>query len=548
MLREWTWHREDTHAADGMVVTKHHLAAATGRDILAAGGNAVDAAVAAGFSLAVVEPFGSGLGGGGHMVVHEAATGETSVVDFAMRAPAAATADMFRLGPGSPAKFGWAPVQDEGNVVGPRSVTVPGTPAGLCEAHRRWGTLPLEQLLRPAIDQAESGIPVDLFSAASIAYYARQIAASPRARAIYFRDGRPLRPAIVQEEPELLVQAEMATLIRRLAREGPAAFYAGEVADAIEHEIRAGGGLMAAEDLSSYRAMHSAPGLLGQYGDVEIVGVPGATGGTTVIEALQILDGLDLRASGHNSAVSLRYIAEALRLAFADRYSLMGDPDFAPPFDYLTSLEHAARRRRELQLGRSAPRTPERSLAGTPTETVQLTVVDARRNVVSMTQTLLGWSGVLAGGTGFALNGAMRWFDPRPGFPNSIAGRKRPLTNMAPLILRRDGRPFLAIGAAGARRIISALVQVVVNVVDHGLPLQAAIEAPRIDASGDEVLVDSRLEHGVASALEGFGYRCRRVDDGFLASTFASPSGIWIDGSRLHGGATFWEDSSVAAL
>jgi gamma-glutamyltranspeptidase/glutathione hydrolase len=340
----------------------------------------------------------------------------------------------------------------------------------------------------------------------------------------------------------------MASLLRSLVRLGPAAVYDGEVAQAIEREVRTGGGVMAADDLRSYTPVHSAEPLLGHYRDIEIVGVPGASGGTTVIEALQILEGVDLRATGHNSAESLRYIAGALRLAFADRYAAMGDPEFVEPFEYLSSPEHAAKQRSTLLAGRPTPQTPQPALVGGPTETVQLTVVDAQRNVVSLTQTLLGWSGVLAPGTGFALNAAMRWFDPRPGQPNSIAGRKRPLTNMAPLILRRNGAPFLALGATGARRIIGALVQVIVNVVDHGLPLQAALDAPRIDASSDAVLVDSRLDPGVVADLEAFGYRCRRVADGFLASIFACPSGIWIDSSHLHAGASFWEDSAVAGL
>lgn len=545
MLSDWRWRREDTPTEYGMVVTKHPLAAAAGRDMLRAGGNAVDAAVAAGFSLTVVEPFGSGIGGGGHMVVHRASDGQTAVVDFAMRAPKAATPDMYELEPGPPAKFGWAPVRDEANVFGAQAITVPGTPAGLCEAHRRWGTLPLGQLLLPAIQQAENGTPMDLFNAASIAYYARQIADSNRAREIFLKDGRPLRPAILQEEPDLLVQRDLGALLRAIARDGPAALYDGEVAEAMEREVRAGGGVMVADDLRAYRPSVHSPGLLGKYRDVEIVGVPEACGGTTVIEALQILDGLDSDVGSHNSATSLHRIAEALRLAFADRYQLMADADFVAPFAFLASPEHAAQRRAALSPGTAVPAPQGPVAVSGPTETVQLTVVDAERNVVCLTQTLLGWSGVVPPRAGFSLNGAMRWFDPRPGRHNSVAGGKRPLTNLSPLILRRGGIPFLALGAVGARRIISALVQVVVNVVDYGLEFQEAIEAPRIDASGEELLIDARIDPRTVAALEARGHRYRRVEEAFLAFTLATPSGIWIDGARLRGGASFWEDSAV---
>jgi gamma-glutamyltranspeptidase/glutathione hydrolase len=545
MLRDWRWTRPDAPAEQGMVVTKSPFAAEAGLEMLRAGGNAVDAAVAASFSLAVVEPFSAGMAGGGHMLVHQAASGETSVVDFAMRAPGGATPDMYELEPGSPAKFGWTAVRDEANVFGALSVTVPGTPAGLCEAHRRWGILPLDQVLGPAIRHAEQGVPLDLFGAATIAYYSGQIAASERARAMYFRDGRPLRPLILQEEPEILVQEDLGRVLRAIGQDGPAALYDGPVAEAIGAEVRALGGVLSADDLRGYRPGVTSPGLRGSYRDVEIVAVPDGCGGTTVVEALQILDGLDLAAHAHNSVASLHRIAEALHLAFADRYERMGDPDFVGPFDFLGTAEHAAARRSSLSDSATVKAVSGPIPVRSPTETVQVSVVDSQRNVVSLTTTLLGWSGVIAPETGFSLNGAMRWFDPRPGRHNSVAGGKRPLTNMSPLILRRNGVPFLALGGVGARRIISALVQVVVNMVDYGMPFQEAIEAPRIDASGEELLVDTRLGGETLRGLERLGHRSRAAEEAFLAFIFASPSGIHIEGDRLRGGASFWEDTAV---
>jgi gamma-glutamyltranspeptidase/glutathione hydrolase len=539
--------------AQHMVAAKHPAAVKAALDILERGGNAVDAAVTAAFAVGVLEPWMSGVGGGGFMTV-QMASGERAVVDYFARAPIAARGDLFQLTPEFGAsRVGFSGVVDDANAFGPLSVATPGMVRGMALAMERFGTRPLAETIAPAIQFAEDGLLVDWYAGMLIASQQAIVRRDDETARIFLTDGLPPAPLFGRSSPRLK-QPDLARTLRRIADQGADGFYRGEVAQRIVDHLRSLGGILTLEDFDEYQPTLVDPLVLG-YRDVDLVLLPFQAGGTHVGEAFGILNGFDLPASGHNTAASLHLIAEASRRATADRVAYVGDPDFvAIDWARLTSAKYAAERRNEIDpYHASQPSSGSGIARGAAVGvgaaayadegcTTHLSVVDRDGNMVSVTQTLtlIFGSAVTVPGTGVLLNDSMNLFDPRPGGPNAVGSRKRPASNMAHVIAVRDGVPVLAVGAPGGRRILDTCLQMTLDVVDYGLDIQTACAAPLIDCSStSEVLADDQLPAAALRGLRERGHVVNAVPVSFSPRQFASPTGVTVDSETglRHGGA-----------
>ena len=525
-----------------MVAAKHPWAVDAALDMLERGGNAVDAAVTAAFSVSVLEPWMSGLGGGGFMTI-QMASGERAVVDYFSRAPGRARPDMYPLTGGFGATgVGFGGVRDDANAYGALAVATPGMVHGMATALRRFGTRDLAETVAPAIGFAEDGFPIDWYQGMLIASELGVIRRDPETSRIFLTDGLPPVPQFGKPTPRLK-QPELARTLRRIADNGPDGFYRGETAERIANHVQALGGVLGEADLAEFAATVVEP-LVVRYRDAELVLLPYQAGGTTIGEAFGILHGFDLAGLGHNSARALHLIAEASRRGTADRLAYLGDPDFVSiDWQRLTSTEYAAERRADIDPRRASKPAPGARIArdGPPAGaargasdtgcTTHLSVVDSDGNMVSVTQTLtlIFGSAVTVPGTGVLLNDNMNLFDPRPGLANSVAPRKRPASSMAHVIAVRDGRPVLAVGAPGGRRIMDTCLQMTLDVLDFGLDIQAACAAPLIDASGPELLVDDRLPARTRQTLREMGHTVLDATVSFAPRHFASPTGVMLD-------------------
>ncbi len=506
----WAFDPPPAAARQGMVVTAQALASEVGVDILRQGGNAVDAAVAVGYALAVVYPAAGNLGGGGFMLLH-LADGRTTFLDFREKAPLAATQGMF--------------LDEQGNVVRGRStetwlaVGVPGSAAGLEAARARYGTLPREALLRPAVRLARDGFVLRDGDIALLGQATDDFRRDPAAAAIFLPGGQPLAAG------DRLVQTDLAQTLERLAEAGPDALYRGPIGDAIVAASQAGGGILAKPDFEAYRVRELPPAECSYRGYQVASAPPPSSGGVTLCEILNILEGYDLRAMGFHSAAEVHVLVEAMRHAYIDRNSRLGDPDFVPnPAARLLDKDYAAAIRARIDLARA---TPSANLnAGTPphegTNTTHFSVMDRNGNAVAVTYTLNSWFGVrrVAADTGILLNNEMDDFTSKPGTPNmfglvqgeanAVAPGKTPLSSMSPTVLSRDGKPVMVIGSPGGSRIITITLAAIVNVIDHGMTLQEAINAPRLHHQWlpDTVYVERfALSPDTRAALEARGHR-----------------------------------------
>jgi gamma-glutamyltranspeptidase/glutathione hydrolase len=568
---DWVLERTEAVARGGMVAAKTAAAAEVGAGVLRRGGNAVDAAVATAFAAGVVEPWMSGLGGGGFMVVHR--PGEAPrVVEFPMVAPAGATPAMFPLaGTGADtALFGWPAVVDQANIVGHRAVAVPGAVAGLALALERFGTIALADALAPAIRLAEEGAPVTWHTTLTIARDLANLARFPATAAVFCPNGIP--PATIeQHRAAILRQPDLARTLGTIAAEGPGAFYEGPLARTIVGHLAEHGAPVTEADFAGYQAT-VAPALTTTYARHEVATIGKGSGGTTLVETLNLLAAAGVGRLGHNTPQALHLIALALRQAFADRYAYLADPEaVAVPVEALVAADYAAERAAgfDRHLGAVTAGPPERlgvghglaasvpEYVGQPNQasdgsTTHLGAIDREGVAVSLTTTLLGlWgSRVVAPGTGVLLNNGMMWFDPEPGRPNSVAGGKRPLSNMAPLLLARGGRAVASLGGSGGRRIMACNAQLVVNLLDHGLSIQPAISAPRIDASTLELLVSPRLPRATRDDLAARGHRLAVRDERLFTGDFASPVGVLAgtDGLLRGGADPFYYPAAVVGV
>jgi len=565
------WENERAVKASRLTVTKsqlevphacvtagHPLGARVGAEILRRGGNAVDAAVATAFAMAVVEPFMSCLAGGGSMLIHRPRTGTSVALDFNVEAPQRAHARMYRLGHGrSGDLFPWRAVEGDANVHGHLAVAVPGSVAGLALALERWGTLDLRDAVAPAARLARLGVPIDWYLAGVTAMYAEELARFPEAARTYLRGGRwPPRPANLEGGDRVRYPA-LARSLELIGKEGPSVFYRGELAQAIEAEVRRGEGILDRTDLARYRVRVTQP-LTGDYRGVTLLGMPGATGGVTALEMLNVLECFEAGSAGSGGPTSARAAhlrTEAIRVSFEDRLRWLGDPArVRAPWTALAGKAYAravaagirpdgrrhARRRVDpwrFERGQSKPaRAPAASSTGECT--TQVCAVDRDRMLVSLTHTAVSLFGskVVVPGTGLLLSNGMIWFDPEPGRPNSIEPGKRALVNMTPFLALRDGAPYLAVGAPGGRKIVSAVPQVLSNLIDFALGPQAAVEAPRLHTEGGPVQVDDRMGAATVSELRRRGHRIVPLTETYSSFYFARPQVIEVTRRGLAAG------------
>ncbi len=563
METEWYISRLEARGRGGMVAAKTAGAAAAGTEILRKGGNAVDAAVATAFAAAVVEPWMNGIGGGGYMVVH-APGDDPAVVEYPMVAPAGARPEMFPLASGGGVDdglFGWPAVVDYINVWGYKSVAVAGTTAGLAAALERWGTISLAEALAPAIRYAEVGVPIYWHTSWMIARDLATLRLFPETARI-FLDANGL-PPITQEQPnpKLMRQPDLGRTLRAIASDGPRVMYEGAIGQAIASDLAANGAPFTGDDFAGYQA-RIVPALSTTYGGAEVHTIGGGTGGTTLVESLNIASQWRLREIGYHMPEALNRMAQAFRIAFADRFAWLADATQVDiPVEVLTDLAYAQERAAEQVadrfvelpaasaervgishgLGVSVPDYVSSALSPgqmADGSTTHLSVMDSNGMAVSCTQTLLSlWgSRVTIPGTGVLMNNGMMWFDPAPDRPNSVAGGKTPLSNMAPLILARDGKPFAAIGSSGGRRIMNCNAQLVMNMTDWRLAAQAAINAPRIDCSTAELLMSWRFPDATVSAMHALGHRVGIRDEKLFTGDFASPAVVRLGTDRIFDG------------
>lgn len=499
-------------AKNGMVVAQERIAAGIGRDVLTRGGNAIDAAVATGFAMAVTYPRAGNIGGGGFMMIHLASSNEDIAIDYRESAPAAATRDMFLGDDGKPDT---KKSRDQALGIG-----VPGTVAGLALALEKYGSgkFKLADLLTPAIALARDGFVIADDTADTLPDWHRRLAKWPSSVKIFSRaDGASLQPG------DRLVQSDLATTLEAIAAQGVSGFYDGPVAEKLAAGIQAAGGIITRDDLKAYQPVVRTP-MRGTYRGFDIVSMPlPSSGGTVLIETLNILEGYKLREMGAGSVDALHVTVEAMKRAYADRARYLGDPAFvnAPTFQ-LTGKDYAARQRATIDLAKATPANEATTPA--PREgsnTTHYSVVDKDGNAVSNTYTLNFSYGVglVADGTGVLLNNELDDFTAAPGASNAygLVGfeanlpgpGKRPLSSMSPTIVLKDGKPVLVTGSPGGSRIISAVLQVLVNAIDFDINVAAAVSAPRLHHQWlpDEVRVEHGFSEATLAALRERGHK-----------------------------------------
>lgn len=500
-----------TVARQGMVVGPEELAAEVGLDVLRAGGNAVDAAVATGFALAVSYPRAGNLGGGGFMLLHLADEDRQTLIDYRETAPAAATRDLFLNENGA--------VDQQRAYFSHKSAGVPGTVTGLILAQQRYGTLPLADVMAPAIALARDGFAVSFALNQEIAARAERLAMNPEARRLFLdAQGR------VPEIGSRWQQPDLAWTLTQIAEHGQKGFYEGEVARRILAEMQAGEGLISAADLAGYRAVEREP-VRGTYQKYEIISTPPpSSGGIHIIQILNILEGYDLQAMGHNSAAYIHHLTEAMKLAYADRSRYLADPDFEPvPVAELTDKAYAERQRALIKPGRATPSeeiAPGKVLVDASHDTTHYTVADRFGNVVSNTYTLNFSFGshIAVPGTGMLLNNEMADFAANPGQPNPfglvegeanrIEGGKRPLSSMSPTMVFRDGKPWLATGSPGGSLIITSVLQTALNAMAFDMNIATASAEPRVHHQWqpDKLVVEQGISPDTLALLRALGH------------------------------------------
>ena len=500
-------------ARQGMVVSQNGIASEVGAAVLREGGNAVDAAVATAFALAVTHPTAGNIGGGGFLVWRPS-RGEPLAYDFREKAPAAATPDMWLVD---------GEYNFELHHLSHRAVGVPGTVAGLRLAWEQQGSLPWERLVRPAVDLARDGFVVSHGLAASLARVLDRMTQYPASVAQFSRDGAPY------EAGDILRQPDLAATLERILEGGAAGFYEGRTAELLVKEMEAGDGLITRDDLLAYRAVVREP-IRGEYRGFEILSMPPpSSGGTVLVEMLNILEGYDLARNGFGSAANIHLMAEAMRRAYSDRALHLGDPDFNPaiPVARLTSKAYADELRATIDAERASVSSPSSfEWTGESSETTHFSVVDADRNAVSLTYTLeFGYgSGIVVPGAGFLLNNEMGDFNGAPGLtdergligtdPNLAEGGKRMLSSMSPTIVARDGELFLVTGTPGGRTIINTVLQTILNVVDHGMNAQEAVDAGRVHHQWlpDRINYEKQqFSPDTLAILESYGHRLNEI-------------------------------------
>lgn len=524
---------QPVRAKHAMVVAREEHATSAGLQILKSGGNAIDAAVAVGFALAVTHPSAGNIGGGGFMLVRFA-DGHTTFIDFRECAPKRATRDMYLDAEGKPTG---------GSVTGWRAPGVPGSVRGFELAHKKYGRKPWAELVDPAIHLAADGFPVSHELAGSLKNH-KTLAKFPESRRIFQRNGRFYEPG------ELLVQPELARTLRRIAKFGAKDFYEGETARILAREMAANGGLITLEDLLSYQALERRP-LEGDYKGHHIVGAPPpSSGGVGILQMLGMLEGSGYERNGAGSAAAIHFVAEVMRRYYADRSEYLADPDyFRIPVQALLDRNYILRRRSSINATKATPSVNVRP--GNPAadresaETTHYSIVDAEGNAVAVTYTLNGsyGSGVTVPELGFLLNNEMDDFSVKPGAPNQfgliqgeaniIEPGKRPLSSMTPTIVLKQGKLYMVAGTPGGARIISNVLQVLLNVIDFKMNIQDAVNRPRFHHQWmpDKLFLEAGFSPDTEALLRAMGHQLEHVN------SMCEIAAILVDGGWLQGAA-----------
>lgn len=519
---------------NAMIASAKVEASQAGVEILKAGGNAVDAAVAVGFALGVVECNYSGLGAGGFMTIHSE-DGEVVFLDFRERAPQAATPDMW-------------PKDSKGNVIGNqkaiggKSVGVPGEVAGLSYAFEKYGSgnVTWEEVLQPAIKLAEEGFYVAPNLGEVWKDYYGWMLDYPEFGDIYLKDD-----GMTYEVGELFKTPALAKTLRKIAEGGKDAFYKGPMAEAMVNRINKYGGVFTVEDFENYTVKEMEP-VRGTYRGYQIISSPlPSSGGTHVVEALNVLENFDVASMEHNSAENLHYLAEAFKIAFNDRALYMGDPEYVDvPIGGLTSKEYAKKQAEQIQPDKATVYEEVNPWTYEHKDTTHFSVADKDGNMVAVTQTHNYPSGVAMNEYGFIFNNEMDDFSADPESPNAIAPGKTPLSSMSPtVVLKEDGSPFMVLGTPGATRIITTVTQLISNVIDHGMTIQQAIDAPRIfNTSTSAVAYEGRIDKSVIAELVEMGYEMDEKEE--IDKYFGNANAVYYgDDGKLYGGSDFRRDS-----
>lgn len=534
---QFTCEKRPAHGSAGMVVSNHPLASAAGMEMLAAGGNAIDAAVATQFALTVVEPMMVGLIGGTTSHIR-LADGSHTIIDGMSAVPLSGRPDMYRPIPGAAPEI--YDVEGRENQVGPKAVATPGSLLAWCLALRRYGTMSLADVMQPAIRHAARGFAVTPYLSDCIASAAPDLLKDKLATARLLPAGSPLKAG------ERLVQADYAEALTLISQKGETALHGGPLGDLLVECMQKNGGFVSAKDLTHYRVAERAP-IRGHYRGWEIVGPPPpAASGVHIAQMLNILEGYDVAKLGFGTVEYFHLLAEVLKIAFADRSEASGDPDFVKvPVERITSKAYADERRSGIDLAR-AKRWTGGLLAKEGADTTHLTAADRHGNVVTTTQTINSLFGArfIVPGIGMVPNDYMANFDPRPGTALSIAPGKRVTTSMSPMMALRDGRVVYALGLPGGRKIFPSALQALINLIDHGMALQEAVEAPRIWTEGPLLEVEHGVPETVRKGLSDRGHKLQimpTVAGGMNAIQFHE------DGSMT--GAACWRaDGSAVAL
>ncbi|MDA5132261.1 gamma-glutamyltransferase [Psychrobacter sp. ANT_H3] len=520
-------------AKNGMVATQEALASDIGLKILKDGGNAVDAAVAVGFALAVTLPRAGNIGGGGFMMVYDAKQGKTVALDYREKAPSSAARDMY--------------LDSDGNAVSDLSryhglaVGVPGTVAGLLKALEDHGTMSRGQVMAPAIALAENGIEVTAGLSESLEALSDRLQKWPSTKKIFFKpDGSAYQPG------ELLRQPELAKSLKLIAAKGNDGFYKGETARKLVKAVNEAGGNMSLQDLANYQAIARVP-VKGDYRGYEIVSMPPpSSGGIHIVQILNILEGYPLKDYGQNSAQTIHLMSEAMQLAYADRAEYLGDADFTDvPASGLTSQPYADKLRGLINPNKATPAATIKANNPLPYESDQTThfsIVDKDGNAVANTYTLnfSYGTGLVAEGTGILLNNEMDDFSAKPGVPNgygliggdanAVEANKRPLSSMSPTLVFKDSKPYIVTGSPGGSRIITTVTQVISNVIDHDMNIAEATHAPRIHDQWlpDEIRIEKALNIDTIKKLESMGHKVSPQSAmGSTQSIMITPNGVY---------------------
>jgi gamma-glutamyltranspeptidase/glutathione hydrolase len=547
--------KRPAYGSRGMVVTNHPLASTAGAEMMAAGGNAIDAAVAAFFALTVVEPMMVGIGGGG-MAHIRFGDGRHTVIDGQVRAPLAATPDVFN--PVSDMMPDYLETEGRENAVGPKAIAAPGNLKAWCELLQRFGTLPLADAMAPAIKHATQGFRVTPYLNECISDAVADLSMDAEIAKIFIPDGSPLAAG------SRLVQGDYGETLKTIASDGAGALYGGAIGRTIADHMARTGGLLTMADFDDYETIERDV-VRGTYRDYEIVGPPPpSSGGVHVIQMLNLLEGFRVGELGFGSPENLHLLAEVLKIAFADRKVATADPAFVDvPVERLLSKAYGDERRPEIDLSRAKSWDAGVALPESP-NTTHVSVADGDGNVVTMTQTINSTFGarMVIPGTGIIPNNYMYVYDPHPGNALSIAPGKRVTSSMSPVMALKDGKPVVALGLPGGLRIFGSAMQALICIIDHGMSVQEAVEAPRMWTQGQAVELESGYPDSARDGLAKKGHEIDMVphvgggmnavgfeDDGTLTGAAcwrADGTPIALSGGLARPGVRFWPDKPKA--